>query len=218
MAAVCFSPLPAVRDPHKGGRAAAIAGTSSARPAVLGARRPAAAAPAARRGPCRPAASAAAAVEVAADQWVQATGVPLLQHMQSGSLQAAAVLGAQVLVGLAVATVAGRAFLRWADARFFSTDGPGSRDAGSWAARAGRYLLSSLLHQAQVLLPWVSGLYAATAVAALMQVRWGVHCCLGAVDWGRCFFSSPAQSFDIAKRLHPSQVGRSTVPLPATCA
>lgn len=148
----------------------ASAGDARVAAAALGARRPATHAPPNRRHRRPATASAAAAVDAAADQWLQATGVPVLQQMQAGSLHAAVVLGAQVLVGLAAATVLGQVFLRWADARVAPDGSLASTDASSWVGRTGRYLLSSLLHQARVLLPWLSGLCAATTMAALLQV------------------------------------------------
>ena len=180
MAPACFNArVDCSTGPKLAARCTIAHKTSAA--GLLGARLPTAGAPDRRRcqRPVRAVtASVAAAVDAAADQWLQATGVPLLRQMQAGSLQAAAVLGAQVLVGLAAATVLGRIFLRAADRRVSGAGAPtgglastGGRDAGSWAARAGRYLLSSLLHQARALLPWMSSLCAATTVACLLQVR-----------------------------------------------
>lgn len=177
MAPACFNARVACSTHPKLAPRCTIAHKTSAA-GLLGARLHTAGAPDRRRCQRPVTASAAAAVDAAADQWLQATGVPLLRQMQAGSLQAAAVLGAQVLVGLAAATVLGRIFLGAADRRVSGAGLPtgglastGGRDAGSWAARAGRYLLSSLLHQARALLPWMSSLCAATTVACLLQVR-----------------------------------------------
>ncbi|PSC73469.1 cytokinin riboside 5 -monophosphate phosphoribohydrolase LOG3-like [Micractinium conductrix] len=96
----------------------------------------------------------AVAASTVTEEWLQATGVPLLNAMQQcASLSQAAVLAVQVAGTVVVGTLAGRALLRFLDKQVsrsrVAQASPGalsSMGEASWSARA---LLSSLLHQAQ---------------------------------------------------------------------
>ncbi|KAL4457708.1 hypothetical protein ABPG75_012573 [Micractinium tetrahymenae] len=110
--------------------------------------------------------------------------LPLRQRLGSPP-QDAAVMGGQALLLTAAAAVLGRALLSYLDgkvnAAVSKTQAAGaagtasSPAGGGLAARTGWALLSSLLQQAQRLLPWWCAAYSATVLFSLAQVALHHH-------------------------------------------